>query len=101
MGMPITVTLSSVGTSRPVNLDWESGRYVSFAVSSTGSAYFVEGTLDDLQLQATPTWFTLSSSSLTASSSLNLYIGPLAGIRLNSTTSAGTLSLRILQGIGT
>ena len=100
MGMPITTTLSSVGTGRPVNLDWMSAKYTSFVVTSTAASYFVEGTLNDLQLSSSPTWFTLSSATLTANSSINLYTGPLAGIRLNSTTSGGTLTLSILQGIG-
>jgi hypothetical protein len=107
MGMPVTTTLSSVGTSRAVNLDWMSGRYVSFAVtgSSSGSfTYTVEATLDDIQQTpaASVTWFTLSSSAFTANSSINLFQGPLGAIRANaSAISSATLSLRILQGIGT
>jgi hypothetical protein len=104
MGMPITTTLSSVGTGRPVNLDWMAAKYTSFAVTGSSSgtfAVFVEGTLDDLQLSSSPTWFTMSSATLSANSSINLYTGPLAGIRLNSTAvSSAVLSLRILQGIG-
>lgn len=107
MGMPITTTLSSVGTGRAVNLDWMSGRYTSFAVTGSSSgtfAVFVEATLDDLQQvpAASVTWFTLSSATLSANSSINLYQGPLGGIRINSTAvSSAVLSLRILQGIGT
>jgi hypothetical protein len=107
MGMPITTTLSSAGVSRHVNLDWMSGRYTSFAVTGSSSGTFsvtVEATLDDLQLTpaASLTWFTLSSGALTANSSINLYQGPIGGIRMNSTAvSSAVLSLRILQGIGT
>lgn len=107
MGMPILTTLSSVGTGRTVNLDWMSGRYTSFAVTGSSSGAFsvtVEGTLDDLQqtTAASVTWFTLSSGAITTNSSLNLYQGPLAGIRMNSTAvSSAILTLRILQAIGT
>ena len=54
---------------------------------------------DDLQLvpSANVAWTALSSAT-TANSSLNLYQGPLAGIRLNvAAISSATLTLRILQ----
>jgi hypothetical protein len=106
MGMPISTTLSSVGTSRAVNLDWEAAKYTSFAVTGSSSGtftYTVEGAIDDLQLtsSASVAWFALSSSVQTANSSLSLYQGPLAGIRLNATAiSSAVLTLRVLQGIG-
>ena len=105
MGMPVSTTLSSVGTSRPVNLDWEAAKFVSYAVtgSSSGSfTYTVEGAIDDLQQTpaASVTWFGMSSAT-TANSSLSLYQGPLGGIRLNaSAISSAILTLRVLQGIG-
>lgn len=106
MGAPITTTLSSVGTGRAVNLDWMSGRYTSFAVTGSSSGtftYTVEGALDDLQqiAAASVTWFTVNSSAFTTNSSINLYQGPLAAIRVNaSAISSATLTLRVLQGIG-
>lgn len=104
MGMPITTTLSSVGTGRAVNLDYMSAKYTSFAVTGSSSGTFavlVEGTLDDLQQVASPTWFAVSSATLAANSSINIYQGPLAGIRMNSTAlSSAVLTMRILQGIG-
>lgn len=102
MGMPVLVTLSSVGVSRAVNLDWGAAPRVSFSVtgSSSGSfTYTVEACLDDFQLvpSANAVWTALSSAT-TANSSLNFYQGPLAGIRLNvATISSATLSLRVLQ----
>jgi hypothetical protein len=45
-------------------------------------------------------WFALSSAT-TANSSINIFSGALAGIRLNaSAVSSAMLTLRILQGIG-
>jgi hypothetical protein len=101
---PITVTQSSVGTSRHINLDWRGGGRKSFAItgSSLGSfAVMPEGTLDDLQLVASPSWFALSSSPLTANSSVWSLVGPYAGIRMNSSTlSSAALTLRILSDHG-
>jgi hypothetical protein len=104
MGMPITVTLSSVGVSRHVNLDWASGQDLAFAVSGSSSGtftYTVEGTLRDIQSTAALVWFSLSSAT-TTNSSLSGSLVPIAGIRLNaSAISSAVLSLDILQGIGT
>src|SRR6185369_2432281 len=102
MGMPVSVSLSSVGTSRPVNLDWGAAPRVSFSVTGSSSgtfSYVVEGVIDDLQqvASANVAWTALSSAT-TANSSLNLYQGPLAAIRLNvAAISSATLSLRVLQ----
>jgi|SRR4051794_28832425 hypothetical protein len=106
MGMPTSITLSSVGTSRAINLDWQSAKFTSFSVTGSSSgtfSYTVEGALDDLQLTpaANVAWLALSSGALTANSSINLFTGPLGGIRLNSTAvSSAQLVLRVLQGIG-
>lgn len=105
MGMPISVTLTSSGISRAINLDWMSGKYTSWTVTGSSSGaftYTVEGALDDLQqtTAATVAWFALSSAT-TANSSLNIVAGPLAGIRLNlAAVSSASVALRILQGIG-
>jgi len=106
MGNPVLTQLSSVGTGRPVNLDWMAAKYVSFAVTGSSSGtftYTIEATLDDFLQTASSlaVWFALSTAALTANSSINLYQGPLAGIRLKaSAVSSATLTLRILQGIG-
>jgi len=106
MGMPTVITLSSVGTSRALNLDYMSAKYTSFAVTGSSSGtftYTVEGTLDDLQQVAAVnvSWVAINSSATTANSSINLYQGPLAGIRLNaSAISSAALTMKVLQGIG-
>jgi hypothetical protein len=102
MGQPVLTTISSVGVSRAVNLDWGAAPRVSFSMtgSSSGSfTYTVEAAIDDLQLvpSGSVSWTALSSAT-TANSSLNLYQGPLAAIRLNvAAISSATLSLRVLQ----
>jgi hypothetical protein len=106
MGMPILVTLSSVGTSRAVNLDWAASKPVSFSVTGSSSgtfSYTVEAALDDLQqvAAASVAWLALSSGATIVNSSINVFTGPLAGIRLNaSAMSSAALTMRILQGIG-
>jgi hypothetical protein len=62
----------------------------------------VEGALDDLSQPsaANVAWFPLSSAT-TANSSINIFSGPLAGIRLNaSAMSSAALTMRVVQGIG-
>ncbi len=98
-----SITASSVGTAAVQNLDWMSAKYVSYGVTGSSSGTFtftVEGTLDDLQKVTSPTWFAMSSAT-TANSSLSLFQGSLAGIRLNvSALSSAALSMDIDQGIG-
>jgi hypothetical protein len=77
---------------------------VTFAVNASSSgttSYSVQATLDAPQLVATPTWFTVSSAALTASSSLMSILSPIAGLRLNATAmSSMVLTLEILQNAG-
>jgi hypothetical protein len=106
MGTPILVTLSSVGTSRAVNLDWAAGKPVSFSVTGSSSgtfSYTVEGALDDLMQVASTgvAWLALSSGATTTNSSINSFTGPVAGLRVNATAlSSAILTLRVIQGIG-
>jgi hypothetical protein len=101
MGNPILVQLSSVGTSRPVNVDWMPGGVASYSVTGSSSGTFavvVEATLDDLQLSSSPAWVTESSAIFTANSSIVAISKPVAGLRMNSTAlSNAVLTLRILQ----
>ncbi len=102
MGNPISVTLSSIGVSRFVNTDWRPETMTSYAVTGSSSgtfAAFVEATLDDLQLSSSPAWFTESSATFVANSSICALSKPVAGLRLNSTAlSSAVLTLKILQG---
>jgi hypothetical protein len=102
MGMPVSVTLSSSGIGRAVDLDWISSKFAAFTMTFSNSgtaAWKAESTLDDLQQITSPAWFTLSSGG--ANSSSSRVCGPLAGIRLNvAALSSATLTFRVLQGIG-
>jgi hypothetical protein len=101
---PIKITQSSSGISSPQNLDWMASRYLSFAVTGSSSGTFsfsVEAALDDLTQTASAAvaWFVLSSGS--ANSSIAVFQGPLAGLRLNvAAASSAAVVLRALQGIG-
>jgi len=105
MGMPVSTTLSSVGTSRAVNIDWQAAKFTTYAVtgsSSGGFTFTVEGTPDDVQQTAAASvgWFALSSAT-TANTSLSVFMGPLGAIRVNaSAISSAILTLRVLQGTG-
>src|SRR5882672_5610693 len=113
--MATSVTLSSVGVSGPVNLNWRGSKPVSALVtlgSTTMTADFtVQFTLDDLQLFTSPTWIGIGSStgsSATHFSSANAdapvvlgFLYPIAGLRISSTAiSSSSLTLKALQGAG-
>lgn len=119
-----TITLSSVGTSTPANLNWRGGKPTTVTVntSNTGSSVFfnVQYTLDDVQLTtpAAVTWQNLSSAysdtnvvfgagSTFASSNivpdglLFSLLSPFGAIRLNSTAiTNGPLIMKVMQGEG-
>lgn len=106
MAMPVSVTLSSAGTSRAVNLDWMSGKSVlasvTFGSTSMTAGYTIQTTLDDLQTIASSLVVWVDGSSLTTATSTNFsFIPSPAGIRINSTgVSSSSLVLRVTQGIG-
>jgi len=113
--MATSVTLSSVGTSGPINIDWMGGKPVT-AIATLGSTtmtadFTIQYTLDDIQRTTTQTWFGLSSaigSSVTHFSSANgdagvtiTFLNPVAALRISSTAiSSSSITLRTLQGIG-
>jgi len=110
-----TTTLSSVGVSNPINLDWRGSKPITALVtlgSTTMTADFtIQFTLDDLQLVSSPTWVAIGSStgsSATHFSSANAdtavtvgFLYPIAGLRISSTAlSSSSLRLTTLQGEG-
>lgn len=113
MPNPFSVTLSSVGTSDPANLDWRGGGYVT-ALVTLGSTtmttdWTLQYTLDDSQLSsATRVWLGVSSavgssvthfSSAAADAGVSFtFLAPIAGLRISSTAlSSSSLRLRVLQ----
>jgi len=114
---PIYVTLTSTGTSPWKVVNWQcTPQEISFAViSSGGSSYFIDVTLEDptntypSPISSLPTPFTIFTGSSNAlfsmgSTTTTPLIGPIAAYRftLNSQSSAGArVTLVSMQdGIG-
>jgi hypothetical protein len=80
------------------------GKPLSFMVSGSSSgtfSYTVEGTLQDITQVASGSlaWASLASGS--ANSSMSVYLGPLAAVRLNvSAASSASVTLRGVEAIG-
>jgi len=102
----VTVTLSSVGTSRAVNLDWMNGAPTAVLVlgASTGTTATIQMTLDDIQQTASSLVTWISDPNFTAATSNTsvayTYTQPLAAIRLNSSAASGSspLTMKVTQG---
>jgi len=123
-----TVTLSSVGTSPPGVLNWRGGKpttlTVSAATSQAAGDFYVQFTMDDLQLvggTSLATWFGFSSNTYSVENAPALHYNasavfpgssnaecvfiplpsPVAAVRINSTgISAGSLVMNVIQGEG-
>lgn len=110
-----TVTLSSVGVSNYVAADWIGSKPTTVAVSLGSTTmttdFTIQYTLDDLQLVASPVWFSISSeigSSAThfssAAADAGVTVGllyPVAALRISSTAmSSSSLTMRVMQGVG-
>jgi hypothetical protein len=117
--MPLFSTnLSSAGTAQ-VALSWitpgsPTSIGVTIAANSSGD-FFLQTTFDDLQRSSAPVWVGLSSEPLTAPAVLAathynasaatlspdgvrvVYPGAIGGVRLNSTSLTGTLTLKVVQ----
>lgn len=101
---PGQVTVSTVGNSAPIPLDWrESPFEVSLAAYITGTVnYTVQYTLDDLQANgwsaATANWIAVTGmSAATAAAQANL-TSPVTAIRLvNNTGTTGSVTLAWVQ----
>lgn len=116
--MPITsVTVSSSGFSRAVNLDWSNGSPATVSVtpnSSTSSGTFsLQYTLDDVMQSSNPLWIGVSSAqgaagtvyatsagaSLFPDGVLFPFPGPVGAVRLSaSNISSGAFVMKVMQG---
>jgi len=112
--MPV-VSLSSVGVSSPINLDWRGSKPVTATVTLGSTTMTtdvtLQFTLDDLQISSSPVWVGWASSvggAVTRFTSANAdsppqitFLNPIAGLRLSSTAiSASSIQLKVLQGAG-
>src|SRR5215469_15368161 len=102
----VTITLSSVGQSRPLALDWMNGTAIAVLVLGASAAVTatLQYTLDDVMQTPSSAVTWISDPNFTAATSATsvayTYTQPLAAIRLNSSTNStpGTLTLKVTQG---
>jgi hypothetical protein len=102
----VVVTLSSVGQSRALNLDYQNGTPVGVQVNSTATtgtfAYTLQLTLNDIMQTpaANVIWSNdPNATALTSNSSgIYVYTQPLAGIRLSSSTTPAPITMVVTQG---
>ena len=102
----VTITLSSVGQSRPLALDWMNGSPTAVLVlgASTGTTATIQTTLDDIMQTPSSAVTWISDPNFTAATSNTsvayTYNQPLAAIRLNSSTASGLspLTMKVTQG---
>lgn len=113
-----SVTLSSVGTSAVCNLDWIGGKPTTISVTGSCSSqtadFIIQYTLDDVQRVASTSvgWVGVSSAFGSLAQHWNggtVYpdgvtiglLSPVAAVRLNSSAfTNGTLTLKVIQGVG-
>src|SRR3954470_1717894 len=109
------VTLSSVGTSGAVHINWRGGKPITaqltMATTTMTADYTLQYTMQDTMLSTTSLWFGLSSNvgssatHYTAANGDNAVLvtlpSPVAGLRISSTAiSSSSLTLRVIQGEG-
>lgn len=99
-----TVTLSSVGNTAAINLDWRNGAPVAVSVTGSSSgtfAYTVQTTLDDIMTSSSITWTSDGgATALTSNSSGITYTAPIAAVRLASTgLSSAALTFKVNQAM--
>jgi hypothetical protein len=102
----ITVTLSSVGTSRAINLDWMDGSPTAVLVlgASANTTATIQYALDDIMLTPSSAVAWISDPNSTAATSNTsvafTYAQPLTAIRLNSSAASGLspLTMKVTQG---
>lgn len=107
--MAATVTLSSVGTSNGIVLDYVGAKTTSLALilgSTTMTADFtIQITLDSSVRGDTVNWVGLSTTHYTSAiADSGAYVSittPVAGVRINSSTlSSASITLKALQNAG-
>lgn len=99
MARPKTISVTGVGTSAAIPVDWRKEYFaLSILCNVSGSAtYSVQHTLDNVLAGATPVWVdhpTLVGKTGTADGN---YAFPVTAVRLNVTAGTGTVNMRLVQ----
>lgn len=107
--MAATVTLSSVGTSNAILLDYIGAKTATIALTLTSTSmtadFTVQCTLDDPNIVSSPIWFNAStthySSGIADDGKLVTFLTPVAAVRINSTAiSSSSIRMQALQNAG-
>src|ERR1043166_2190925 len=107
--MAAAVTLSSVGVSAALPVDYIGAKTTTVALTLTSTTMSVDATLqatlDDPARIASPVWFNQSSihysSTIADTGAMITIFSPVAALRLASTAiSSGSVRLQILQNSG-
>ncbi len=101
---PAAVTLSSVGTSPAISLDYWAARPTLAAVYGSSGGFTGAASLqvsaDDPKVSPT-TWITDPAMTALTSAAFATYLGPIAQLRLSSSAlTSGSIVLKAVQSIG-
>ena len=97
-----TISGTGVATSAWMPLDTYSPTLSLAAVVSGGAATFtIEYTLDDILSGVAGTAFAITGMSAITATTAATWGFPIAGVRINQTVGAGTVTLTVLQAGGT
>jgi len=100
---PVTLTVSGVGTSPIVPMDFRAQNFnVGFGCEVTGTVtYSVQHTFDDIYNTAiTPVWFNHAFVNAQTTNQDGNYAFPIRAMRLNVTAGTGSVTINILQSAG-
>ena len=101
---PVTLTVTGVGTSPIVPMDFRAQNFnIGFGcvINSGTATYSVQHTFDDIYNPAiTPTWFNNSTVNAVTTNQDGNYAFPIRAMRLNVTASTGSVTINILSTSG-
>lgn len=107
--MAATVTLSSVGTSNALQLDYLGAKTTTVQLTLTSTTmtadFTVQYTLDNPTIDSSPIWTAVStthySSTIMDTGATITFTTPISALRINSTAiSSSSIRLKALQNAG-
>ena len=98
--IPVTLTQTGTGSSRPFQASyWAVPFNLGFGcvITSGAATYSVEHTFDDIQTNASPTWFPHPTAAGLEANADGNYAFPVTAIRLTVSAGSGTVALTLVQ----
>ena len=98
--IPVTLTQTGTGSSRAYQSDlWPTPFNLGFGcvITSGAATYSVEHTFDDIQTNASPTWFPHPTVAGLSANADGNYAFPVTAIRLTVSAGSGTVALTLVQ----